>query len=122
MRHVPLLSLLLGVPLLVSSAWAAFGIWLGAYGTFQLLLPPSPTPGFSISIAEATSLDALRKSCLGIVQAYDTQNSIILSQSAYISNMIDALLRSVLIGGIIIGSAFLYVYFATRKHADVSRS
>lgn len=122
MKHVPTLSLLLGVVFLVSAALAAVIMWLSMFGTSNLMLPQPPSSGIVTSIAEATSLDVLRKSCLSIAQSYDAQNRVILAQAAFVTTVIDRLLLSALIGGIVIGSAFLYIYAATHKHAGVDRA
>jgi hypothetical protein len=44
------------------------------------------------------------------------QSALIRSQGDHISYLYNILQRGVLIAGAVLGLAFLYIYFATRKH------
>ena len=122
MKYVPPTALFFGAILLLLSALAVFGFWLQeSYGSSQVILPQPPYPGFEASLSEATSLEGLKSSCLSIAKIYDTQSTMIRAQDGHISYLYSILQRGVLIGGAVLGLAFLYIYFATRKHVLPTR-
>jgi hypothetical protein len=121
-KHLPPLALFFGGVLLLFAALAAFALWMDAsYGKSQLLLPQPPGPGFATSLAQATSLEGVKQTCAAIAEIYDTQSSIIRTQSAHISYLSKVLMRLVLYAGLVLGGVFLLIYFISRRHVLPAR-
>jgi len=114
---MPPLALLFGGVSLVSALFAAFVLGIDAFsGGSRIVLPQPPSAEMAASLAEATSLEAIRKSCIAAVQIHDSQRDIIRALSAHNAYLFGLLLRGVLFWGAITGLGFLYVYFASRSH------
>lgn len=118
MKHVPALALLFGGVSLVFALFAAFVLGTDAFsGKSEIVLPQPPSAGMVAFLGEATSLEAVRKSCSAAAQIHDAQRDIIRALSAHESYLFGLVLRGVLFWGATTGLGFLYVYFAGRSHA-----
>jgi hypothetical protein len=115
MKLVPSLAFFAGAVLTLTAIAVLAALWIGESHKPAAVRQGPKT--FATPIEQATSPEALRQACLSIARVYDAQTQIIELQSAEIARLFGTLVWAVAGIGFIVGPLFLYIYFATRRHA-----
>lgn len=114
-RVVPQLALFSGGVLMALAAVMALAVWIHASGRPPLLLPQPPPQAIAASLAAATNLEATRQACAVVAQTYDAQTLMIRTLSGQLVTLLNLVGWGVITVGFVVGSVFLYIYFATRR-------